>query len=35
MFNFIFGKTVNIEQNDIIKEGWLTKQSKYKKEWRE
>jgi hypothetical protein len=35
MFNFIFGKTINIEANDVIKEGWLTKQSKYQKEWRE
>ncbi len=35
MFNFIFGKTISIEPNDIIKEGWLTKQSKYQKEWRE
>ena len=36
MFNFIFKKpAVEIEKKDIIKEGWILKQSKYRKVWRE
>ncbi len=36
MFNFLFKKQpVEIESKDIIKEGWLLKESKYRKIWRE
>jgi hypothetical protein len=35
MFNFFKSKSINIEENDILKEGWLSKESKYRKIWRE
>lgn len=36
MFNFLFKKSaVDIEKKDIIKEGWISKESKYRKIWRE
>ena len=28
-------KIINIQQNDKIKEGWLQKQSRYRKQWRD
>lgn len=34
MMDFFRARTVNIQQNEKIKEGWLVKESKYKKEWR-
>lgn len=36
MFNFLFKKqTTGVNKNDIIKEGWVIKESKYRKVWRE
>jgi len=35
MFNFLFKKqSLEIDSKDIIKEGWLQKESKYRKIWR-
>ena len=31
----IFKKSINLNSEDIVKEGWLSKESKYLKEWRE
>ena len=33
--DFFTSKPININSDDIIKEGWLVKQSKYRKIWRE
>ena len=35
MFRLFKGKSLNIDSSDIIKEGWLSKESKYRKVWRE
>jgi hypothetical protein len=33
--NFFKSKSDDFREDDIVKEGWLTKQSKYRKVWRE
>lgn len=35
MLNFLKGKSIEINPQDITKEGWLSKESKYRKVWRE
>jgi hypothetical protein len=35
MFSFFKSKSAPVETNDIIKEGWLSKESKFRKVWRE
>ncbi len=36
MFNFLFKKSsVEINKTEIINEGWVSKESKYRKIWRE
>ncbi len=35
MLGLFKSRTVDIDSNDIIKEGWLSKESKYRKIWRE
>jgi hypothetical protein len=36
MFNILFKKqAVEIQKTDIIKDGWVSKESKYRKIWRE
>lgn len=35
MLSFFKGKSVDINENEIIKEGWLAKESRFRKIWRE
>ena len=35
MLNILFEQFIIEDTDDILKEGWLTKQSKYMKVWRE
>lgn len=35
MMNFFKGRTCEINSEDVLKEGWLSKESKYRKVWRE
>ena len=35
MFSIFKSKLENFNSDDIVKEGWLSKESKYRKVWRE
>ncbi len=35
MLSFFNSKKVDVEIKDIVKEGWLSKESKFRKVWRE
>lgn len=35
MMGLFRGKSVNVSDDEILKEGWLSKESKYRKLWRE
>lgn len=35
MLNFLKAKTPELDLDEILKEGWLSKESKYRKVWRE
>jgi hypothetical protein len=35
MLNFFKNKSADINETEITKEGWLSKESKYRKVWRE
>ena len=35
MLGLFKGKSLNVDTNDVIKEGWLSKESRYRKAWRE
>jgi hypothetical protein len=33
--SFFRSKTIEVNKSDVIKEGWLSKESRYRKVWRE
>lgn len=35
MLSFFKSKNIEVDTNNMIKEGWLSKESKYRKVWRE